>query len=222
MHLRGPINVSQLAVYQVPNEALKMSKRSVVPFFSRRGSLEKPGSHVKDADLAQPLGKRTWTTTTGCELTHNDNDPDLHVTHGLLSSVNTTVTVTECKMVPNIPTSILPNTTYIGPPSSCLPTSDVVSTPTDIWYAPKDCPTHFNYARQKLPTVTQKFERHPHIALRSRPARMSDTTPDVDEIKKRAAAWNRVAYYTSASPAQATGFSFMANLGDPRQSGTFD
>ncbi|KAJ4406767.1 target of Sbf [Didymella pomorum] len=31
-----------------------------------------------------------------------------------------------------------------------------------------------------------------------------------------------MAYYTSAAPAEATGFSFLANLGDPRQSGTFD
>lgn len=34
--------------------------------------------------------------------------------------------------------------------------------------------------------------------------------------------WNRVAYYTSTAPAQATGFSFLANLGDPKKSGTFD
>ncbi|KAF2800053.1 hypothetical protein K505DRAFT_293566 [Melanomma pulvis-pyrius CBS 109.77] len=34
--------------------------------------------------------------------------------------------------------------------------------------------------------------------------------------------WSRVAYYTSAAPAQATGFAFLANLGDPQKSGTFD
>src|SRR5690242_17312146 len=153
MHLRGPMNVSQLAVYQVPSEALKMWKRSVVPFYNRRRSHERVECHVKDTDLAQPLGKRTWKTTTGCELTHDDNDPDLHVAHGLLSTVNTTVTVTECRTVPSIPTSILPNTTYVGPPSPCLPTPDVLSTPTDIWYAPEDCPTNFDYARQRLPTV---------------------------------------------------------------------
>jgi hypothetical protein len=34
--------------------------------------------------------------------------------------------------------------------------------------------------------------------------------------------WSRVAYYTSAAPAEATGLSFLANLGDPQKSGTFD
>lgn len=37
-----------------------------------------------------------------------------------------------------------------------------------------------------------------------------------------ASSWSRVAYYTSAAPAAATGFAFLANLGDPQQSGTFD
>jgi hypothetical protein len=36
MHLRGPMNISQLAVYQIPNEALKMQKRNSVPFYNRR------------------------------------------------------------------------------------------------------------------------------------------------------------------------------------------
>jgi hypothetical protein len=44
-----------------------------------------------------------------------------------------------------------------------------------------------------------------------------------DDVKKAApAAWERVAYYTSAAPAAATGFAFLANLGDPQKSGTFD
>jgi hypothetical protein len=41
-------------------------------------------------------------------------------------------------------------------------------------------------------------------------------------VHPRAAGWSRVGYYTSSSPAQATGLSFLANLGDPRESGTFD
>jgi hypothetical protein len=40
MHLRGPMNVSQLAVYQVPSEALKMQKRATVPFYNRRRALK--------------------------------------------------------------------------------------------------------------------------------------------------------------------------------------
>lgn len=34
--------------------------------------------------------------------------------------------------------------------------------------------------------------------------------------------WRRIASYTSAASAQATGLRFLANLGDPRKSGTFD
>lgn len=45
-----------------------------------------------------------------------------------------------------------------------------------------------------------------------------------DSYAKAAAApvWSRVAYYTSTAPAAATGFAFLANLGDPQKSGTFD
>jgi len=43
------------------------------------------------------------------------------------------------------------------------------------------------------------------------------------DVKKAVpATWDRVAYYTSAAPAAATGFAFLANLGDPQKSGTFD
>ncbi|KAF1830205.1 hypothetical protein BDW02DRAFT_573252, partial [Decorospora gaudefroyi] len=50
------------------------------------------------------------------------------------------------------------------------------------------------------------------------PAEASATSP----LPKRAAGdWSRVAYYTSTAPAQATGLTFMANLGDPDLSGTF-
>lgn len=45
----------------------------------------------------------------------------------------------------------------------------------------------------------------------------------VNDVSNAAAgAWSRVASYTSAAPAEATGFAFLANLGDPQKSGTFD
>ncbi|KAJ4345693.1 target of Sbf [Didymosphaeria variabile] len=44
-----------------------------------------------------------------------------------------------------------------------------------------------------------------------------------NDVKRDAASiWSRVAYYTSAAPAAASGFAFLANLGDPQKSGTFD
>lgn len=49
------------------------------------------------------------------------------------------------------------------------------------------------------------------------------STAQVENVNKAdASMWNRVAYYTSTAPAAATGFAFLANLGDPRMSGTFD
>ena len=95
MHFRGPMNVSQLAVYQLPSERHTMQKRHTVPFYNRRRSL-------------------------------------------------------------------------------------------------KERETRFNAA----------FNRDARYAA----------TAD----------WSRVAYYTSTAPAQATGLSFLANLGDPQKSGTFD
>ncbi|KAF2118285.1 putative TOS1-like glycosyl hydrolase-domain-containing protein [Lophiotrema nucula] len=43
-----------------------------------------------------------------------------------------------------------------------------------------------------------------------------------NDISRRAAVWSQVAYYTSNAPAQASGITFLANLGDDRKSGTFD
>lgn len=201
------MNVSQLAAYQVPGEAFKMRKRSVIPFFNRQRALKQRNLHIDSTAHAQPFGKRTWETTTRC---------------GLRSTVTATVTVTDCGTEPNQPAAILPNTTYVGTPLPCLPTPDVPSPPTDIWHAPEAHPSSTNCTCQKSPTSTHELEHHPSTVLNPAPARGPDPLTDITEIRKRAAAWNRVAYYTSADPAQATGFSFLANLGDPRQSGTFD
>jgi hypothetical protein len=55
------------------------------------------------------------------------------------------------------------------------------------------------------------------------PASKTEPAEKVDpEVVAAAAAWKRIAYYTSTSPAEATGFAFLANLGDDRKSGTFD
>jgi hypothetical protein len=98
MHLRGPMNVSQLAVYQLPGDMHTLQKRNTVPFYSRR----------RAANKRKPL----------------------------------------------------------------------------------------------QPTTTPKPKR--------------------EGMERDGADWSRVGYYTSTAPAQATGLSFLANLGDPQMSGTFD
>jgi hypothetical protein len=54
-------------------------------------------------------------------------------------------------------------------------------------------------------------------------ARRGTSTPAPDQsVNAAAAEWARIASYTSAAPAQATGLTFLANRGDPQKSGTFD
>ncbi|KAH3957684.1 hypothetical protein HBI49_016560 [Parastagonospora nodorum] len=131
MHLRGPMNVSQLAVYQLPGDMHTLQERHTVPFYNRQRATEKRKTNteklLQQSALAKPSHRRTLTVTSE-------------------------------------------------------PNEEPQGTPT---------------------------------------AKQADTAPGRGFIR-RAADWNRVAYYTSASPADATGLSFLANLGDPRKSGTFD
>jgi len=61
------------------------------------------------------------------------------------------------------------------------------------------------------------------IANNQTPTRPPDRRRENKNAKRAGAGvWDRVAYYTSTSPATATGFAFLANLGDPQKSGTFD
>lgn len=207
MHLRGPMNISQLAVYQVPSEAFKLRNRNTVPFYNRRRALKQRDINHNNKDNIQPLNKRTWTDSTNCSSA---------------TTVTSTVTVTSCASSLSSVSTALPNTTYVGPPLPCLPTSDSTSIATDPSHAPVVNSPSSNCTCRSPPTVTQNLERHPKIALRPMPTQPPRSISDTAEIRKRAAAWDRVAYYTSVAPAQATGFSFLANLGDPRQSGTFD
>jgi hypothetical protein len=145
MHLRGPMNVSQLAVYQLPADVHTLRKRKTVPFYNRRRAL-----HQQDAStLARgsvspsnlPVGGRTNNSRSSCSP----------------STVTATATVTEC--------------------------NSLRSTST---------------------------------------ASMGLDTTERSVYPRAASDWSRVGHYTSAAPAQATGLSFLANLGDPRRSGTFD
>ncbi|KAF2627786.1 hypothetical protein BU25DRAFT_439766 [Macroventuria anomochaeta] len=206
VHLRGPMNISQLAVYQVPTEAYKMRKRNTVPFYNRRRALKQRDIHIDNANHAL-LDKRTWANTTNCSS---------------VSTVTSTVTATDCGRGVSSISTALPNITYVGPPLPCVPTPDAPSTTTDVLYTLATNLSSSNCTCQSPPTITQDLERHPKAVLSPIPAQSSTPISDKAEVRKRAAAWDRVAYYTSTAPAQATGFSFLANLGDPQKSGTFD
>ncbi|KAI4631861.1 uncharacterized protein J4E87_002568 [Alternaria ethzedia] len=355
MHLRGPMNVSQLAVYQLPGDARAMGKRTTVPFYNRRRSLEQPETPVATTMLTQ-------STSSGRPNLFNR---DACTTSS--SCVSTTVTKTVTVKAPCSPTGTAqsgPNTTYIGPPLPCLPTSGAQSisgstlpdpnctcveneepepifqrpngqvyvspTPT-LKHAPETSSTQdtlpvsqhpdgqpFEVPRpsssspqdtlpvsqrpdgqlfdsplpspsstqdilpvsqlpdgqpiqfpspspssmQGILTVSQRPDGQPIVPSPS-PSSPQETlpvsqrpdgqpfdipspspsppqdplpvsqrpdgqpfdipSPSPSPISKRQGSdWKRIAYYTSTSPAQATGLSFMANLGDPQKSGTFD
>jgi hypothetical protein len=195
MHLRGPMNVSQLAVYQLPSDMHTLQKRNTVPFYKRRRALIKREADVTGQPPDQgvlPLHKRTFNNTTSCSP----------------RTVATTITVADCEH--DRPTSTpepLQNTTYVGPSLLCTPTSQVSGHAI--------VPPQLNCTCQNVPAATA-LEHHGNIAAQR------FTEPKRDVIRRAGADWSRVAYYTSAAPAQATGLSFLANLGDPQQSGTFD
>jgi len=153
MHLRGPMNISKLAVYQLPSEVHKTRKRNTVPFYGSPWAMNQQ-STKGTGGITQPsrATKGRWAQFFGTRTS------------------NTTADLPPVTLDETLPSAI---------------TSSSLTTDT-----PNPAPTS------------------PHVRRRI--------------IERAAASWNRVAYYTSTAPAQATGLSFLANLGDPRQSGTFD
>jgi hypothetical protein len=74
-------------------------------------------------------------------------------------------------------------------------------------------------ARQESSTISDDpLAEFTTVAVSAREETIPVPSPNV----AAAAAWNRVAYYTSSTPAQASGLAFMANLGYEGCSGTFD
>ena len=103
-----------------------------------------------------------------------------------------------------------------GPPS---PPADPIPPPAPI-VSSSPCPGPVTVA---LPHV-KRDEQEPAVteALTRANSAYSESLPEDDVRVADASVWSRVAYYTSTAPAAATGFAFLANLGDPQKSGTFD
>lgn len=194
MHLRGPMNVSQLAVYQLPADMHTLRKRKTVPFYNRRRALD-----PRDEDalargpvspLSPALGQRTTNPRTSC---------------GTLT-VTATVTVRDCDLPrPTSTASPKQNPTTISLPARCIQDGRKVSRENSS-LAP-----HYACRNTTFPPGTQADPVS---------GEMHATKQGVS--RRAASDWSRVGYYTSTAPAQATGLSFLANLGDPQRSGTFD
>jgi hypothetical protein len=204
MHLRGPMNVSQLAVYQLPSDMHTLQKRETIPFYNRRRALHPRniestrGSALASVYPLFPSGGSSSTTTSCTPWT-----------------TTVTVTVTDCEPDQSTETiGATPDTTYVGPRLPCMPTP----TPsTSATISPdSDCPC-------KASSPPPKAHGLPVAATATLPSiKRADAAPEKKLGRRAGADWSRVAYYTSTAPAQATGLSFLANVGDPQKSGTFD
>jgi hypothetical protein len=216
MHLRGPMNISQLAVYQMPNEALKMRKRNTVPFYNQQTTLGQRGpsdtvESYHSTDTLQVSHRRQQT-----QAPNNDC--------GSAPTVTSTVYVTNCgKQNLSSITSSSSNAVCVDPPSPSLHASGSQYMTNDTTNASCIGSSRPTCTYQASTLLTKDFERQPPVATGLLTTTQSARpTNDHAKVGKRAAAWDRIAYYTSSAPAQTTGFSFLANLGDPQKSGTFD
>jgi len=115
------MNVSQLAVYQLPGDARAMGKRTTVPFYNRRRSLEQPETPV----ATHPTTMLTQSTSSGRPNLFN-RDACTTSSSCVSTTVTRTVTINAACSQTGMPQSG-PNTTYIDPPLPCLPMSGTLS-----------------------------------------------------------------------------------------------
>jgi len=95
--------------------------------------------------------------------------------------------------------------------------SDLVRNTTTHGPSKPDCPCNEENDSSKIDPDYEDPNGQAFVSLKP-----SSVKPTVPVAKRQSSDWSRVAYYTSNSPAKATGLIFLANLGDPSKSGTFD
>ncbi|KAH9879146.1 hypothetical protein J1614_002583 [Plenodomus biglobosus] len=188
-----------------------LNRRNTVPFYNvRRGLTERDVLHSTSA-IKRPsqTSKAHWfpMLKRRCETSSCSQH-----------TVTSTVTVTDCTA--SATTDSTNDITYIGPPLTCLNTSAPLPLSAKLSPPNSDC------GRNSAPSVTDSDGWRPTLSpiLASAPLAQIDAALQRDEIHiaDTPPDWSRVAYYTSTAAAQATGLSFLANLGDPHKSGTFD
>lgn len=145
MHLRGPMNVSQLAVYQLPAEVHMMKERNIVSFYNRRRALQQrytyPGANFDEPSQpsnTSPFLELKGDTTTSCSR----------------QTVTSTVTVTDCSTSTSI-ASFQRNASQ-GPSLSC-------ASPRFLY------PLSPNMSSPSLnsPPATQPIEMQPQLSKRN-------------------------------------------------------
>ncbi|KAF2682527.1 hypothetical protein K458DRAFT_444167 [Lentithecium fluviatile CBS 122367] len=275
MHLRGPMNVSKLAVYKLPD--FSISKRSNTKFENNERKAEPP-SEEADATEVEVLGSTTtlekrWIcehTPTVTITVHTSGStcgvapppppapsapalvpapvappppppapapaipsPPPAATHtqpALTTTVRDTTTIcpkssTSAGIAPT--GELLANSTLHDPSCPCQTTLETRISSADA--PPPSSSPCSSYPSEGMMTTQvlplKRGEQTPVESSTYTPATTPIPQPlrPSDDVKKATpCTWERVAYYTSAAPAAATGFAFLANLGDPQKSGTFD
>ncbi|CAI6271715.1 unnamed protein product [Periconia digitata] len=251
MHLRGPMNVSQIAVYKLPdvsaNGGRQPRKRSDYKIFLEKELQESQSRgcsrstitttlYVTGSTCGQTVSSSTTCDTTSSFLPWSSPVPDVaippipvvppHIIPPLpptipsppviTTAVHDATTVCSKNISLSYTTPLngsVVNASSVDSGMSFPHLSTMTSSPNESFGMPASCET--DTKSEAMHTMARSNERRafhntdPIATTHSPPLRAGDT-------------WSRVAYYTSAAPAEATGFAFLANLGDPQKSGTFD
>lgn len=247
MHLRGPMNVSQIAVYSLGSSISKRPKQrsALQKGYINEDEGELPGhavvreSHANPSltspgqaeDLVLRWANESLAAPTSQTLAYstppNYNPTECGTTVTMTRTITSIATSCEMRCAP-----IEIQSTSAKPSKGLSPLPSVSHSSFIQSEAPCSCTT-------QIPTVTSFFPINVTIDVPSIdvPTRIQVSTPSTfvtivkrstqtltspQEVTATAAIWKRIAYYTSTAPPEATGFAFLANLGDDRKSGTFD
>lgn len=239
MHLRGPMNVSQVAVYSLASTVSNQRDRRSSMLESHDVSdsvsveidvnVDLPDDWTNDSLL--PL---TPSTAANGTMSAPDCTP---LSCSTTSTTTITVTTTRCNIDCPSGNSSLMSNLFMGTTAAStthLEASDLSPTISHVLSAHPDspCPCATSTATSttsrplvgfgtSLSTGGQDFLPTPTTLVKIA-RRSTDTHTSAAQVTAAAASWIRNAYYTSTAPAQATGLAFLANLGDPQKSGTFD
>ncbi|KAF2266061.1 hypothetical protein CC78DRAFT_615368 [Lojkania enalia] len=196
MHLRGPMSVSKIAVYDHPGDMFGPQHVDATAQ-TDGGIIKEPSIEHNEVNRALNLGGDIPTTAT---QSMNGNIIK-RLKYGFQ-------TLTRRVPKPDQGSTLVDSTHFQQPMTSSAHPEPIPPKPSSSIFTRKPVYPH-------PPRIAQPKATDP-------PASPDHASRTTEKVSKRAAGWDRVAYYTSTAPAEATGIVFLANLGDDRVSGTFD
>jgi hypothetical protein len=156
--------------------------------------------------------------------------PDVPSQPALTTTVHDTIKICPGNSMPSVSSRVSTLLTNFTSLDTSWPCQSTLETKTSNLTAPltstPPCPSDDSGGMMTTQILPMKRnDQEPRGRSSETPSTMPIAQPSSpsDFVKKTALpTWERIAYYTSAAPAAATGFAFLANLGDPQKSGTFD